>query len=112
MLNKIIGENVKTLRESFGFSQTNIADFLHVNESFITEVENGERSLSTEMLEKVTSLFCVTVEDIQKPQIKVPKVAIAIPSDELTAHDMEAISAVTKIALRSKFMSDLSKKNN
>ena len=40
----IIGDNVKTLRDDMGFSQSTIARFLNVDQSLISKVEKGARS--------------------------------------------------------------------
>lgn len=45
----IIGNNIKILRDNMGFSQSTIARFLNVDQSLISKVEKGERSLSTDM---------------------------------------------------------------
>ena len=48
MNEKFIGENIKALRDKMGFSQTSIARFLNVDQSLISKVEKGERTLSAE----------------------------------------------------------------
>ena len=50
MNEKFIGENIKALRDKMGFSQTSIARFLNVDQSLISKVEKGERTLSADML--------------------------------------------------------------
>ena len=61
----IIGNNIKTLRDGMGFNQSNIARFLNVDQSLISKVEKGERILSADMLEKLASLFGVSVDAIE-----------------------------------------------
>ena len=56
----IIGNNIKILRDNMGFSQSTIARFLNVDQSLISKVEKGERSLSTDMLEKLACLFGIS----------------------------------------------------
>lgn len=43
-MTNIIGKNIKSLRESIGFSQANIATFLNVDQSMISKVEKGEKT--------------------------------------------------------------------
>ena len=62
---KLIGENIKTLRERMGLNQTSVARFLKVDQSFISKVEKGERTLSADMLEKLTCLFGVSINDME-----------------------------------------------
>ncbi|HQC74586.1 MAG TPA: helix-turn-helix transcriptional regulator [Bacilli bacterium] len=104
MTNIIIGENIRTLRENAGFTQTNLALFLGVDQSLITRIEKGERSLSTDMLEKLASLFGVTVEQMEKPSVTISKLSFAFRGSKFTVAEMEAIAAINKIALNSEFM--------
>ncbi|MBQ0070379.1 MAG: helix-turn-helix transcriptional regulator, partial [Spirochaetales bacterium] len=60
-----IGNNIRTLRINMGFNQSNVAAFLHVDQSLISKVEKGERGLTSDMLEKLASLFGVTVASIE-----------------------------------------------
>ena len=46
----IIGNNIKKLRDSMGFNQSTIACFLNVDQSLISKIEKGERSISVDML--------------------------------------------------------------
>jgi len=52
MINRVLGENIRALREIAGFTQSNLAQFLNVDQSLISEVEKGEGSLSADMLGK------------------------------------------------------------
>ncbi|MDR2569505.1 MAG: helix-turn-helix domain-containing protein [Oscillospiraceae bacterium] len=106
--NMILGENAKRARESCGFSQANVAEFLNVDQSLISKFEKGLRSLQSDMLErlanlygnKVTDFFCT--EGIPEQRIKT-----AYRSSGITTDDMEAIHDIRRIALNLFFMSDL-----
>jgi transcriptional regulator with XRE-family HTH domain len=54
-----IGSELKALRERSGFTQSNIAKYLKVDQSLISKFETGERTLSADMLEKLAVLFGV-----------------------------------------------------
>jgi ribosome-binding protein aMBF1 (putative translation factor) len=47
-----IGTALKSLRERSGFTQSNIAKHLKVDQSLISKFETGERALTADMLEK------------------------------------------------------------
>ena len=104
MINKIIGENIRTLRENAGFTQRSLASFMKVDQSMISKVEKGERSLSTDMLEKISALFGVTVEQMESQTMTTSKLSFAFRGSEFSVDEMEAISVVNKIALNSEFM--------
>lgn len=103
----IIGKNIKALRESIGFTQANIATFLNVDQSMISKVEKGEKTLSIDMLEKLSCLFGVTVEEIEKDIINEPSLLTKYKANELIIENMEAFSAINKIAMNVTFMDEL-----
>ncbi len=109
MSNKIIGENIHALRENAGFTQTNLAQFIGVDQSLITRIEKGERSMSVDMLEKLSYLFGVTVNQIEQQPLTTSKLSFAFRGSEFTVQEMEAIAAINKIALNSEFMSAILK---
>lgn len=106
MENKI-GANIKNLREKMNFNQTNIANFLNVDQSLISKVEKGERTLSLDMLEKLACLFGVTINEIENEDIETTKLSFAFRTKDLTVNDMETISAINRIALNLEIMDKL-----
>ena len=107
---KQIGDNIHVLRENAGYTQTTLARFLNVDQSLISKIEKGERSISTEMLEKLASLFGVTVDEIEYDHISKSNLSFAFRGNDLNAKEMEAICVINKIALNSEFMSALLKR--
>lgn len=105
----IIGNNIKRLREGIGFTQSNIARFLNVDQSLISKVEKGERMLSTDMLEKLACLFGVSVDAIEGSTIEAPSMSFAFKASDLSAEELEAISSINRIALNSEYMAELLK---
>lgn len=104
---KIIAERIKELREGSGLNQANLADFLNVDQSLISKIENGERRLSVEMLEKLATLFGVDLSAFENVESPVAPLKFALRAGELTTADMETISAINRIALNSEFMANL-----
>ena len=104
MTNKIIGENIRKLRDNAGFTQGNLAAFIGVDQSLISKIEKGERNLSVELLEKLASLFGVTVDQIESESVTASKLSFAFRGSDFSVEEMEAISAINKIALNSEFM--------
>ena len=105
--NEKIGENLRMLRDGAGYNQQNIADFLKVDQSLISKIEKGERSLSADMLDKLASLYGVPASSITDNTISARSLTCAFRCGELSSHDMDAISAINKIALNSELMSSL-----
>lgn len=105
----IIGNNIKILRDNMGFSQSTIARFLNVDQSLISKVEKGERSLSTDMLEKLACLFGISIDAIESNSIETSNLSFAFRASDLSAEDLETISAINRIALNSEYMAELLK---
>lgn len=103
--------NFKKIREQSGFTQTNIADFLGVDQSFISKVENGERSMTADMISKVSSLFGVPVVAFEKDNASTPKINCAFRASELSIDDLKTIATINKIALNANFMTELLERN-
>ena len=106
-----IGENLRILREGAGYNQTSIATFLGVDQSLISKIEKGERNISADMLDKLASLYGVTTSSIVNDIVSGKQLSCAFRCSDLTLDDMEAISAINKIALNSEFMTNLLKRN-
>lgn len=104
MINKVIGENIRTLRESAGFTQSSLAGFMNVDQSLVSKVEKGERRISSDMLERLSALFGVTVEQMVSQTMATSKLSFAFRGSDFSNDEMKAISAINKIALNSEFM--------
>lgn len=108
-MTNIIGNNIKTLRNGMGFNQSTVAHFLNVDQSLISKVEKGERNLSVDMLEKLACLFGVSIDAIESSNIEESSLTFAFRASDLSVEDMEAISAINRIALNSEYMAEMLK---
>ena len=108
-MDNLIGKNIKTLREEMGFNQANIAHFLNVDQSLISKIEKGERTLSSDMLEKLACLFGVNTTDIETKVLESSNLSLAFRANDLSSEDLEAISNINRIALNSEYMDILLK---
>ena len=104
MSHDYLGENIRKLRENAGFTQSNIAQFAGVDQSLISKVEKGERTLSADVIEKLAALFAVPVDELENHPVAASKLSFAFRGSEFSVAEMEAIAAVNKIALNSSFM--------
>ena len=104
----IIGSNAKKARELSGFSQANVADFLKVDQSLISKFEKGDRSMQSDMLERLANLYGVRIADFMREEgVPDQRMRAAYRSNGITADDMEAIHDIRRIAMNLFFMADL-----
>lgn len=102
-----IGENIKALREQSGFTQSNIAKYLKVDQSLISKIEKNERLITSDMLDKLAALFGITTESFNRTSIPTTRISFALRASEINEDDLETISAINRIALNSNFMTRL-----
>jgi transcriptional regulator with XRE-family HTH domain len=59
-----IGKTIKKIREEKGLTQQQIAELVHMHRSNYSKVENGERELSVEAVNKVARYFGMTMDEL------------------------------------------------
>lgn len=104
MAKTVIGKNIRTLRENVNLTQSNLADFMKVDQSLISKIEKGEGGLPVDTLEKIADLFGVTVAQMESRNMATPKNSFPLSGSELTVEEMEAVAAINRIVLNSRFM--------
>ncbi len=102
-----IGTNIKALREQSGFTQSNLAQYLKVDQSLISKIEKNERPVTSDMLDKLSALFGVTTDSFTEESIPTNRISFALRASEINEEDLETISAINRIALNSNFMTRL-----
>ena len=60
--------------------------------------------MRTEIKKKLASLFGVTVSQLENQNVATSKLSFAFRGSEFSVAEMEAVSAINKIALNSEFM--------
>ena len=99
MTNISIGQKVKALREKAGLNQGQIAQFLGVDQSNISKCEKGERQFQVDHLERLGSLFGISLGDLMNEEVSVAPLQIAFRADGMQVEDLNAIADIQKIAL-------------
>lgn len=110
MLNyKLIGEKFKTLREESGLTQGQIAEYLGVNQSYISRYEKNERQLSVDLLEKLSNLFGCSIDYFTSEDSHYTPIPFALRATCITSEDLETVATINKIALNLREMENLLK---
>lgn len=58
-----VGQRIKELRNELGLSQEALANKAGVDRTYVTDVENGRRNISVELLEKLIKALDVSVQE-------------------------------------------------
>lgn len=110
MLNfELIGLRFKELREKSGLTQAQLAVFLNVDQSYISKCEKNERQFSIDILEKAGNLFGCSVEYFTNENGEFTPITFAFRANAIATEDLDAISAINKIALNLRYMKALLK---
>lgn len=109
---EMFGCKIKALRENSGLTQSNIANFLKVDLSFLSMVEKGERALTSDMIEKLEALFFIEFNTFQESDLNTNPLHFTLCTSEITEEDLEVIALVNRIALNSHYMTKLLKNPN
>lgn len=70
-----VAQRIKEFREAFGLSQEKLAEILGVSRPTVSQMENGERKICAEELQKLAEIFNVSVDSLLNPG-KEPRVII------------------------------------
>ncbi|MCF8012344.1 MAG: helix-turn-helix domain-containing protein [Clostridiales bacterium] len=108
MLNfELVGKRFNELRNMSGFTQGQVAEYLQVDQSYISKCEKNERQFSVDILEKAADLFGCSIDDFTNEDSNFSPLSIAFRAKSVTAEDLETIAAMNKIALNLRYMEDL-----
>ncbi|MHC6181023.1 helix-turn-helix domain-containing protein [Clostridium sp. JNZ X4-2] len=108
----LISTRFKELRESNNLTQSQIAKFLNIDQSYISKFEKGERNLSVDLLEKVCDLFGCNLKYFEDEDEEYKPMSIAFRSSSLQNEDLETIAAINKVALNVRFINSMLEEDN
>ena len=108
MLNfDLVGKKFSELRNKSGFTQSVIAEYLDVDQSYISKCEKDERQFSVDILEKAAELFGCTLDYFVNESWEFEKIPVALRAKSVTVEDLNMIAVMNKIALNLRFMEAL-----
>lgn len=104
---ELVAKRFSELRKKSGFTQSVIAKYLEVDQSYISKCEKGERQFSVDVLDKAAELFGCSVEYFVKESSEFSQMPIALRAKSVNLEDLNTIAAMNKIALNLRFMEGL-----
>ena len=96
---KALGARLKELRVKNSITQSQLAEYLGVDQSYISKFESGQRQLSALSLEKLADLFGLPVESLLEGEFHLEQLPFAMRARHLEPEDLESIAVINRIAL-------------
>jgi len=96
---KALGARLKKLRAKNSITQSQLAEYLGVDQSYISKFESGQRQLSVLSLEKLANLFGLPVESLLEGEFHLEQLPFAMRARHLEPEDLESIAVINRIAL-------------
>lgn len=106
---ELAGKRFKALREQSGLTQGQIAEYLAVDQSYISKCEKSERQFSVDILERTGHLFGCSVDYFTNPESRYSPLPFTLRAGSIAADDLQTIAAVNKLALNLRLMESLLK---
>ena len=98
---------LKQLRKESKITQEQLAKYLNVDQSMITKLENGTRSLNVSMIEKICNLFgCSDAYLMGEDDAYIP-LNFAFRSNGIQTEDLEGIAVINRIAMNIRYMNEM-----
>ncbi len=106
-----LGERFRLLRTKAGFTQTQVARYLEVDQSYISKFEKGDRQLGMHQLNDACVLFGCSMETMNDPNFCIETLPVAARTDGVSDDDLKIIAVINKLALNQQFMETLLEDN-
>ena len=90
-----------------GVSQSCLASLLDIDQSYLSKIESGERSISADSLEKLSEVFGVPIGVLEGKCAPPTSLVCAFRKKDFTAEDLKAVSAINRIAMNLDLMQEL-----
>ena len=98
---------LKQLRKESKITQEQLAKYLNAEQSMITKLENGTRSLNVSMIEKICNLFgCSDAYLMGEDDAYIP-LNFAFRSNGIQTEDLEGIAVINRIAMNIRYMNEM-----
>ena len=98
---------LKQLRKESKITQEQLANYLDIDQSMITKLENGTRNLSVTLIEKICNLFGCSDTYLMGVEDDYIPLNFAFRSNGIQSEDLESIAAVNKIVMNIRYMNEM-----
>lgn len=110
-MDKNIGIKIKEARTKSKLNQTQLSQFLGIDQTNLSKIESGERPIGIVNLKKLANLFGMSLLDFQSETPINEKLELSFRADNINPEDLEKISMLNRIAANSALMEKILKDN-
>ena len=100
------GGRIKGLREAANISQEQLGRYLGIDQSTVAKIEMGDRHINTELIDKISNLFCIRAYDLLYAEDIYPKFKVAFRAKGIEESDFEAIASFNRVVLNCEFLEE------
>lgn len=108
---KLIGTKLKQLREATGLRKSQVAEYLDIDQSYLSKTENGERAISTGQLEKMVEFYGYDLSVFEKEAEEPRPAQIALRVRDVSKENLQVMATISHIVFNCRFMKQLLKDN-
>lgn len=91
-----LGANLKAARTSRGFTQSQVAEYLGIDQTTLSKIEGGTRTIGVVMLDKLAALYFCTIDQLLG-EAPLSKQAVAFRSRDLQNKDVAHLAEIGRI---------------
>ncbi len=102
---KELGVRFKKLRNFYGYSRQQLADYLNLNKSEISLIENGERKINLTLMDKICTLFNCSYDYLTGESDE-----FTPSNNHLKCNDLNGIAKMNQIMSHIKYLKELDEK--
>lgn len=103
----LASKRFKELREKSGLTQAQLAQYLDIDQSYISKFEKNERQFGTDTLQKAADLFGCSLDCFIDQNVEHEAPVIALRANSVTIEDLETIASMNRLALNLRYMEKL-----
>lgn len=107
-----LGARFKYIREKNGFTQKQVAEYLDVDQSYISKFEKGERQLNLSQLDDACILLGCSLEAMLNPDTPHGILRIAMRAKNISEKDLKTIATINRLVLNQQFMEQVLEEAN
>ena len=93
---KQLGASLKAARVNRGLTQSQVAEYLGIDQTMLSKIEGGTRTIGAAMLDKLAALYFCTADQLLG-ESPLPMQAVSFRSKDLQGEDVANLAEIGRI---------------